>query len=187
MIEQENQAATVEAETTTEESATTEETISLKKSDYESLNQTLGSLKRELKDLKKAKDEPKETSSQPESVLLEKMERIALRTAGITHPDDMELARNTAKKWGVDIDEVLEDEDFKNKLVRQQTNRSNVEATSGVRGDKSVAGAKNTPEYWMAKGTPPTPDQVPDRKARASIVRAMMESGKNNGKKFYND
>lgn len=166
-----------------------DESISIPKKDYETLNQTLGSLKREIKDLKKA-NEPKETppkkDSADENRLETKLERLALRTAGITHEDDIELARKTAKKWGIDIDEVLNDEDFKAKLERQQSSRTNVEATSNIRSGAGKSQAKNTPEYWVAKGVPPTPADVPDRKTRASIARAMIASTKS-GKKFYND
>lgn len=166
------------------------ETIAVSKSDYEKMNQTLGSLKRELKDLKKSKEEAKETketSAKPdENILVAKLEKLALKTAGISHPEDMELARKTAKKWGVDIDEVITDEDFKVKLEKQQTSRANVEATSGVKGGAGSSNAKQSAAYWVAKGVPPTVADVPDRKTRATIVRAFMDSSKSS-KKFYND
>src|SRR3990167_1405163 len=90
------------------------ETIAIPKSDYEKLNQTLGSLKREIKDLKKPKEETKETpeKTKPDDALLQRMEKLALKTANVTHEDDVELARKTAKKWGMEIEEVLEDDDF---------------------------------------------------------------------------
>jgi hypothetical protein len=74
----------VDVDTTNNESeTTTEDTISVPKSDYEKLNQTLGSLKRELKDLKKSKDEVKETSqTKPdENSLLDRIEKFALKSA----------------------------------------------------------------------------------------------------------
>ena len=183
---------------TTETGASTEtgagegnegETVAVAKADYDKLNQTLGSLKRELKDLRKTKDESKETSqTKPEeSVLLQKLERMSLRQAGVTHPDDIELARNTAKKWGVDIDEVLVDDDFKVKLEREQTKRTNATAVSNIRGGQGTSQAKNTPEYWVAKGTPPSATDVPDRKTRSKIARAMMKNASTSGKQFYND
>lgn len=174
------------------------ETISISKKDYEDLNRTIGSLKRENKDLKKPKEESTETpktNQKPDDALLKELadlrqrtEKQSLRTAGITNQEDIELAMNTAKKWNMDIDEVLADEDFKAKLERQQTTRANVEATSGVRGTGSgQASAKNTPEYWQAKGTPPTPADVPDAVTRRKIVRSMMNASKGNGRmKFYN-
>jgi hypothetical protein len=166
------------------------ETISISKSDYEKMNQTLGSLKRELKDFKKSNNEPKETSTtnQPEgNKLLERLEKVALRQAGIDNAEDIDLARKTAKKWNMDIEEVLMDEDFKVKLEKQQTSRANTIATTGIKGSANQAmQAKNTPEYWVAKGVPPTPIDVPDRKTRAKITRAMITSSKSS-KTFYND
>lgn len=162
--------------------------VTLKKDEYEKLNQTLGSLKRELKDLRKPKEETKETpQTKPDDVLLQRMEKLALKSAGITHPDDVELARTTAKKWGMDIEDVSVDDDFKAKLERQQTSRSNSEATSGIRGTQGTSQAKNDPAYWLAKGTPPSRSDVPDRKTRAAIARAFMKNAGTNGKKFYND
>lgn len=163
------------------------DTVSIPKSDYDKLNQTLGSLKRELKDLRKSKEETPTPQTKPDDALLQRLERVSLRTAGITHQDDIDLARATAKKWGMDIEEVLLDEDFKVKLERQQTTRDNANAVSGLKGGGGVSQAKNTPEYWIAKGTPPTRTEVPDRKTRASIARAMMKKSTTGGKTFYND
>lgn len=170
------------------------ETISVSRKDYDTLNQSVGSLKRELKDLRKAsefkapevKETPEKTKAD-DSVLLQKLEKMSLRQAGLTHQDDVDLARATAKKWGVDIDEVLSDDDFKVKLERQQSGRSNVEATSGIKGGAGTNNAKNTPEYWVAKGHPPTAADVPDRKARFKIAAALMKNARTNNKVFYND
>lgn len=166
------------------------DTISVPKADYEKLNQTLGSLKRELKDLKKSKEEttetPKTNAKPDENRLLDRIEKMTLRQANISHPDDVELAKSTAKKWGMDLEDVLADDDFKAKLTRQQTTRDNLVATSKVRGGTGQTQAKNTPEYWIAKGVPPSQSDVPDRKTRASIARAMMSNQKTR-KTFYND
>ena len=132
-------------------------------------------------------DSKQETAKPEESVLLNKLERMALRQAGLTHPDDVELARATAKKWNVDIDEVLEDEDFKVKLERQQTTRDNAVATSNIKGGAGTSQAKFSPEYWLAKGVPPSASDVPDRKTRAKIVRSFIAKAGTNGKTFYND
>jgi hypothetical protein len=171
------------------EETKTDENISIPKKDYDTLNQTLGSLKRELKDLKKVGGETKETPEKTkldENRLLERIEKMSLNQVGITHEDDVALAKATAKKWNVDLEDVLKDDDFKAKLEKQQTSRDNLAATSKVKGGAGTSQAKNTPEYWIAKGTPPTRADVPDRKTRATIARAMMSNAKS-GKKFYND
>lgn len=188
IIMEQNEEVVVDTENNEAEGEQSD-TISLSKTEYDKLNQTLGSLKRELKDLKKPKEtqETAKTNQPDDNRLLEKLERMSLRQAGITHQDDIELAKNTAKKWGVDIDEVLADDDFKVKLERQQNSRANVEATSNVRGSGSTSQAKFTPEYWIAKGQPPTATDISDRKARAKIIRAMMQNADTAGKKFYNE
>lgn len=131
-------------------------------------------------------DEDKTESKPDDSALLQKLEKMALRTAGITHEEDVDLARKTAKKWGMDIDDVLSDEDFKVKLERQQTARANADATSNVKGNGNSSNAKGDAAYWIAKGVPPTAADVPDRKTRATIARALMNNAKDGGK-FYNE
>lgn len=166
------------------------ETVAVPKSEYDKLNQTLGSLKRELKDLKKPKEDTGETSktnTKPdESRLYDRIEKMAIKTAGITHEDDIALAKSTAKKWNMDLEDVLTDPDFKLKLERQQSERDNLVATSKIKSGAGSSQAKNTPEYWIAKGVPPTVADVPDRKTRAKIARSMMSNAKTS-KTFYND
>lgn len=167
------------------------ETVSVAKADYDKLNQTLGSLKKELKDLKKSKEDTSETPGKTktdENQLLAKIERMSLRQAGISDPEDIKLAQDTAKKWNMDIDDVLADEDFKIKLERQQTTRANTLATSRVKGGSGTSQAKMTAEYWIAKGMPPTPTDIPDKATRQKIVQAVIKSVKQgDNKKFYND
>lgn len=178
----------VVVDTTNDEAEGDTNVVTLKKDEYEKLNQTLGSLKRELKDLKKPKEtEETAKTNQPDNSLLERVERMALRTAGITHPEDVELAKKTAKKWGMDIEEVLTDEDFKSKLERQQAGRANVEATSGVKGTVGSSQAKETLEYWQKKGVPPTAADIPDAKVRRKINVALFKAGSKEKMKFYNE
>lgn len=128
---------------------------------------------------------PTEKKDKPEEFGL--LQKSFLRAAGITDPEEIELARTTAKKWGVEIDAIVDDEDFKVKLERLRTSKSNALASSNIRGSAGTQSAKNTPEYWISKGAPPTKADVPDRKTRAGIIRKMMERASTGGKTFYND
>lgn len=193
----------METDTTTETDAVTEtnegeggtqtDTLTIPKADYEKLNQTLGSLKREIKDLKKVQETSKETpekNQKPDDALLQRMERIAFKQHSVSHDDDIELTRKTAKKWNMDIEDVLEDEDFQVKLGKQQTARANVEATSGVKGSAGQTSSKAKAEHWIGKNTPPTDEDVIANKIPrgelGKIARHFMVN-KGSGKKFYND
>jgi len=188
-MDKENEEGVVTPENNEGEGKVTEaevETISIPKKDYENLNQTLGSLKRELKDLKKPKEETKETpeKTQPDDSRL--LEKAFLRSAGISTEEEVELALSTAKKWDMSVDKLVDDEDFKIKLEKLRTQKANELATSNLKGSGGQSQAKDTPEYWIAKGSPPSRTDVPNRVTRTKIARAMIENQKS-GKKFYND
>lgn len=178
--------------TETNEGEGESDTITLAKAEWEKHNQTLGSLKRELKDLKKSQEETKETPKQTKSddALLQRMERIAFKQHNVSHEDDKDLARKTAKKWNMEIEDVLEDEDFQVKLKKQQDSRANVEATSDIKGSAGQASSKSKSDYWIGKNTPPTDEDITANKIPrgelGKIARHFM-ANKGSGKKFYND
>lgn len=185
-MEQQNEEVVVDTQNNEGEGDNSEETITLSKSEYEKINQTLGSLKRELKDYKKPKEDSKETSKTNSTDENRLVEKAYLRSAGITQSDEVELALETAKKWGVSIDSLVDDEDFNIKLTKLRNQRANEVATSGIKGGGGKSQAKETMEYWKAKGSVPTPEDVPDRKTRVKIVRSLMNDAKTS-KTFYND
>ena len=66
---------------------------------------------------------------------------------------------------------------FKVKLEKLRNQKSNETATSSVKGGGGkTQTAKETPEYWIAKGTPPSREDIPDRKKRTKISRAFLET-----------
>src|SRR3990167_524530 len=115
------------------------------------------------------------------------LQKSFLRAAGISDAEEVELALSTAKKWGVEVDTLVDDDNFKTTLAKNRTTKPNSLATSNIRGGAGETQAKNPPEYWISKGAPPSKTDVPDRKTRATIVRAMMKNASTDGKKFYND
>jgi hypothetical protein len=165
------------------------ENVSIPKKEFETLNQTLGSLKREIKDLKKSKDDPKETSqkNQPEEFGL--LQKTYLRSAGITADDEVELAKDIQKKSGLDWDKLVEDEYFKAKLDALRTQKSNEEAASHIKGGAGGGSeARNTADYWLKKGEMPTEEvaKAMGRKELAKFARARVAQDKP-GFKFYNE
>lgn len=170
------------------------EEVKLTKAEYEELighKSAVGSLKRDLKEARKALDEKNsgklETpKNQPEEFGL--LQKSFLRAAGITDPDVVELAKTLSKKWNMDIDVLVDDEDFKAKAEKITTAKSNAKATDVEGGSGTSGGAKNSTEYWSQKGELPTAKDVSDRKTRANIHREMAKRSRGGGGgKFYNE
>ena len=172
--------------------STTSDVVSLTKAEYEDLvgiKSSYGSLKRDFKDLKKSFDEksqdtPPNKPTPDSSGLLEKG---YLRMAGIQAQDEVDFALSKAKKWGMTVDQLVEDDDFQGQLAKLRTAKNNAVATSNIQGGAGTSQAKNDPAYWIAKGLPPTRDDVPDRKTRAKIARAMVGAASKKQMKFYNE
>lgn len=133
---------------------------------------------------KKTEEITKETKTDDSKGLLEK---AFLRSAGITKKEEVEFALSKAKKWNIDVDNLVDDVDFQESLEKFRAKQANIAATAEVQGDKSGSPVKETTEYWQAKGVPPTPADVPDRAKRIKIINEMTKLASTNGKKFYND
>lgn len=114
------------------------------------------------------------------------LEKTYLRAAGITTEDEVELAQTTSKKWNMPIDKLVDDGDFQAKLNTLRTSKANQTATSNARGQQGTSQAKNTPEYWIAKGE--LPENTPaNRELLAKIARIHMKKEKEGKKMFYNE
>ena len=144
----------------------------------------------ELAELKKA-NVFQDKNKQSDSVLLKTMEerfdKQALKIAGITDNDEIELAMKFRERTGMGMDEILSDEIFQAKLEKIKTDKANVKAAAGFKGGSDGANPKANPDYWKGKKEYPTPEEVPDRAERAKIIKQMIKNSKNQGRKFYND
>lgn len=110
------------------------EVVSIPKKDYEKLNQTIGSLKREVKDLKKPRD-PQETSvtntKKSDDVDYGELAYHNTKTgvARIVHDDDVDYLREQIKETGKSMREILGSKFFQAELKDRQEARSAVQAT----------------------------------------------------------
>lgn len=161
--------------------------IKLSKTEYDELvgsKATIGSLKRELKDLKKSLDTKTET---PEVKAEEfgLLQKTFLVSSGIKDADEIELAKEIQKKTGVEWDKLVEDDYFQSRLTKLRNTKENALATEVTGG--SGRGSAKSADFFIAKGIPPTAKDIPDRKARVAIITQMMDSEKNGGGKFYNE
>lgn len=114
------------------------------------------------------------------------LEKTYLRTADIIEEDEVELVKKLMEETGKGI-EVIETKYFKSELEELRSKKATEKAVSDIRGGRGGVKAADSPDYWVAKGVPPTKEQVPDRKTRVKIARAMMQNASTGGKKFYND
>lgn len=161
--------------------------IKLSKAEYDELvgnKATVGSLKRELKDLKKSLEQKTETP-EVKSDEFGLLQKTFLTASGIKDADEIELAKEIQKKTGVEWDKLVEDDYFQSRLTKLRNTKENAAATDVTGG--SGGGVGKTADYFIAKGVPPTAKDIPDRKARVAVINQMMEAEKNGGGKFYNE
>lgn len=189
--EENNQEGNSDPENT--EGEGTEESISVKKADYDKLNETLGSLKRENKDFKKEIENlknPKETlKTKPEELtkLQSQVETLGLKSLGLTTEKEIELAKKIQKETGMDWSKLSDSKYFLHELDELRTQEKNLVATTEVRGGGGESNARNTPEFWLALGRPPNKEESAkmDRKDKAKILRAFMKEAEGVGKNPY--
>jgi hypothetical protein len=83
----------------------------------------------------------------------ERSERAALRSMGITHPDDIEYVRKQAKHFDGDVEQAAVDEFVKNKLERMKATRDTKDATPPP--NKRGGQARNTklPDFSKMSNT----------------------------------
>lgn len=186
--ENNNQAEAVDSTNNGGEGGAQDEKVTLTKSEYEKLNQDLGSLKRELKEYKKPKDSDKTPEKTNNSDLSkEDVDDLLMQVSGITKDSETALAKKLQKETNLPLKQLLNSKYFKTELEDLRTSEANAEASTGIKGDKQNSqGAKGTAEYWLAKGEYPTREQVPDPKVRTAIRQGLVnkEKGKTGG--FYN-
>lgn len=129
-----------------------------------------------------------ESSSKSDEGLKGQVQRLALKVAGITKVSEIELAEKLQKETGKDWDTLLESKYFKTELDDLRSNEASEEASTGIKGNRGggSSGARDTAEFYISRGTPPTPTEVPDRKTRTGIIRKFLSS-QETSKTFYNE
>jgi hypothetical protein len=83
----------------------------------------------------------------------ERSERAALRSMGITHPDDIEYVRKQAKHFDGDVEQAAVDEFVKNKLDRMKATRDTKDATPPPNKRGGSASNKKFPDFSKMSNT----------------------------------
>lgn len=141
-----------------------EETVTLTKAEYDKLNQTLGSLKKEVKTYKKEVETPQE-SSEPDYARL-----AYLASQKVDHPDDQKLVMEEAGRLKMPLTDVLNMEHIKARLTANQNQRTAENGSPTGNGRKGGAG-KGDVDYYLAH-----PDEVPsDLKLHNEVIDARIK------------
>lgn len=149
---------------------------------------------KELKEIKSQleakKEKPSETpknnddSGEPDSN--ERLDRLALKSEGITNREDQDLVLKEAKRLQMSVEDVIQEDYIKSKLKNLATQR---EAESGMPSDdgKPTGGNKGTVEYWLDKkgkdGQYITPS---DPELATKVINARMNK-ETKGRMFSDD
>lgn len=95
-------------------------------------------------------------TDKPDEALLKRLEKLTFKVAGINDVSEVEFFEKWRKDNGyenADIDTVFEKKGFQTELADFRTAKANQQSTSDIKGESGTSGAKNTPEYWIAKAT----------------------------------
>lgn len=143
---------------------------------FERAKKSEGEVK-ELRDKLKGltEDKPEEENlekSQPDAPDYSKL--AYLEAKGITHSDDQELVLKQAKKWDMNLVEVLADKDLQGKL---QTSKEQREAEAGMPKGRGTNSSKtqDDPQYWISKGEMPK-----DQKTAEQVVESKLAKDDSN-------
>jgi len=164
-----------EAELDLDQEDTEEEKITLTKSEWEKLQQTQGSLKRQVKELRK-QTEPK-SSSQKQGEILSNSDLNYLDLKGVAEPEDVKVIENFMRSTGKTAREAFRDEYVTSKLAANKTAREVQEAMpSGTkRGGNTGNDLQAAIAKFEATGQLPT-----DFALKSEVVNAIVNKGRNN-------
>lgn len=156
------------------ESEEEEEKITMTKAEWEKHLQTLGSLKRQVKDSKKSLT-IKET--QKPSELLNNADLNYLDLKGVTESEDVKVVENFMRSTGKTAREAFRDEYVTSRLATNKTNREVQEAmpSGSKRGGNQANDLASAIAKYEATGVLPT-----DFKQRSDVINAFVSKGHNN-------
>lgn len=111
-----------------------------------------------------------------------------LLTQEIKNEDEIKLVKDELKIAGLKKEQLpllVGNPYFKTKLEALKTAQANQIATSDIKGEAGSSSAKNTPEYWVAKGE--LPPRTPENRKLRSQIAQLLQAKEKTGSKFYSD
>lgn len=169
--EENNQGDVEVAEETTEETEEEAETVSIPKSEWEKTQQTVGSLKREIKTWKKAAESQKET---PKAGELAESQLEFLELKGISDDDEIDIISKFVNKTGQTVRQALRDDYVKTKLDALRAEKAVKDAIPGAtkRGGNQQTNLAAAIARFDATGELPD-----DFEIKSQVINAVTERG----------
>lgn len=167
-------------ESTEQESEGTEESTETKKP-YESLEARKSRLERQLAQTNKKLGvdvEPKEHKTSKKSDDLDYGQKAYLTANGVKGAKEFEFVKNELKASGQDLDSLLENDYFQNRLEKFRTLNKTSEAIP--KGTRSGGVATDSVEYWASKPIEEVPQEM-----RIKVVKHKLAKTESKGV-FYN-
>lgn len=151
-----------------------EETITVPKSEWEKTQRTLGSLKRQTKELRKSSDTKPEPSTANE---LNDAQLNYLDVKGVYEAEDIKIVETFVQKTGKTVREALRDDYVTSKLQSNKTAREVQEAmpSGSKRGGNQANDLASALAKYEATGTLPT-----DFTTRSAVINAFVDKGHRN-------
>ena len=147
----------------------------------------------DLKELKAQADnsDKKPKAGKSDEELLKRFDKLALKTAGITEADEVELFEKWKTDTGRDSDAITENSIFRKELEDVRTARKNQAATSNIKGETGISEAKANPDYWISRstkddeGNPVFPEDMP-REMFTKVLDKLNPKTQGTKLRFYN-
>lgn len=136
-------------------------------------------LERQLKQVNKKlgiEEKPESKKEEKKGSNLDSGEKALLVAYGIKGSEEMALAETFLKKYGMDIDELVEDEVFTSKLKTIRADKETKDAMpTGTK--RSGNGTRDSVDYWLAKGELPQDNpELARRVVNAKIAKSQNRS-----------
>lgn len=153
------------------------ESITIPKKDYDKMNQTVGSLKKEVKDLKKSNVPKEETPLTKPTGELDDTQLDYLDLKGITEEEDITVIKSVMSKTGQSLRQALKDDYVVAKLkdLRGIREVKNATPSSTKRTGEAINNIDIHEAKWKQTGELPT-----DFETRSRLVNKLVEEGSTN-------
>jgi hypothetical protein len=169
-----NQEPVEQGDVDIEEIRKENETLKAQKAHWKKKYEEASTRSEETKEQPQEKSETlgNEESSEPSYNL--RLDRLTLRSEGITNSDDQDMVIKEAKRLSLPIEDIIKEDYIKSRLKNLSSQR---EAEAGMPdgSGKTTSGARSSVDYWLNKKDGDGFALPADPKLKIEVINARME------------